>query len=66
MRSTLTLAETSDWLQRQMIATENRLQNGVAFVDGHGNDLNLLLAEEKEALGDESFTIPDSVPEDWS
>ena len=67
LRAVLTQAGVSSLLQTVLGMSEDRLQQGTAFVDTRtGNEVRLMLAEERDAMEDLSSTpIPDTVPEEW-
>ncbi len=66
-RAVLTFDELHAWMHKLLQDSEALLQTGQAFVDRDGNEVNMILAEERKALGDEvtSLEVPDTVPEDW-
>lgn len=65
-RALLTFDELHAWVHTLLVGAEKRVQAGTAFVDGDGNDVNMLLAEERRALDTETIEVPDTIPEDWS
>lgn len=67
-RAVLTFDELHEWLHKLLQDSEYLLQTGQAFVREDGTEVNMMLAEEREALGDTAkvaFDVPDTVPEDW-
>jgi len=49
-----------------MVAVEQRIQAGTGFLNPRTLEpVNQMLAEEREATGQEAYETPDFVPEDW-
>ena len=67
LRAYFTVPDMMNTLYGGVMRNEEALQRGKAVKDPDtGEDVNMLLAEERTALQVEKIEAPDTVPEDWA
>ena len=67
MRAYLTVEQSLQIAWQGIHLTEQALQAGTAMLDPDtGESVNMLLAEERRAIGLDEVEVPNTVPEDWN
>lgn len=67
LRAYFTVPDMMQTLYGGVMRNEMALQRGLAVKDPDtGEDINLLLAEERHYLQTDTLELPDTVPEEWA